>query len=114
MTNFTKKYQELRDESTKYIVEFLKNNGGRFEFATQEEIESDDFSDNLWNFPQATYIGKHDFTYYYTITSITLEDDVVWFNGICVGEDSDEYNFGLLEMDVAGLCDCADLLTIKE
>ena len=113
MINFIKKYEELRDESTKYIVEFLKNNGGRYEFATQEEIESDDFSDNLWDYPQATYIGKHDFTYYYTITSITMENDVVWFNGVNIGEDSDDYNFGITEMDVAGLCDCADLLTIK-
>jgi hypothetical protein len=114
MSDFTRKYQELRDDSANYIVEFLKNNGGRYEFATQEEIESDDFSDKLWDYPQATYIGKHDFTYYYTIISITMENDVVWFNGVCMGEDSDEYNFGLLEMDVAGLCDCADLLIVKQ
>ena len=114
MSDFTRKYQELRDESTKYIIEFLKNNGGRYEFATQEEIESDDFSENQWDYPQATYIGKHDFTYYYAITSITMENDVVWFNGVNIGEDSDDYNFGITEMDVAGLCDCADLLTIKQ
>ena len=110
MSDFTRKYQELRDESTKYIVEFLKNNGGRYEFVTTEEIESDDFSDKLWDYPQATYIGKHDFTYYYTITSITLENDNLWFNGVCVGEDSDDYNFGETEVDLACLCDSADLL----
>jgi len=114
MINFIKKYEELREESTKYIVEFLKNNGGRHDFTTQEEMESDDFSDVAWQLPQATYVGKHEYTSYYAITSITLENDVVWFNGICIGEDSDEYNFGLLEMDVAGLCDCADLLIIKQ
>ena len=114
MGQFTERYGQLRVDSEDYIINFLKNNGGRYEFVTQEEIESDDFSDKLWDYPQATYIGKHDFTYYYTIISITLENDVVWFNGVCTGEDSDEYNFGLLEMDVAGLCDCADLLIIKQ
>jgi hypothetical protein len=114
MGQFTERYGQLRVDSEDYIINFLKNNGGRYEFATQEEIESEDFSDNLWDYPQATYIGKHDFTYYYSITSITLENDVLWFNGICVGEDSDEYNFGSSEVDVACLCDCADLLTIKQ
>lgn len=114
MGQFTERYGQLRVDSEDYIINFLKNNGGRYEFATQEEIESDDFSDNQWDYPQATYIGKHDFTYYYSITSITLENDVLWFNGICVGEDSDEYNFGSSEVDVACLCDCADLLTIKQ
>jgi metal-dependent amidase/aminoacylase/carboxypeptidase family protein len=111
MINFIKKYEELREESTKYIVEFLKNNGGRHDFTTQEEMESDDFADVAWQLPQATYVGKHEYTSYYAITSITLENDVVWFNGVSVGEDSDDYTFGLLEMDVAGLCGCADLLT---
>ena len=111
MINFIKKYEELRDESTKYIVEFLKNNGGRHDFVTTEEIESGDFTDVGWELPQATYVGKHEYTYHYAITSITLENDVVWFNGVTIGEDSDDYSFGLLEMDVAGLCNCADLLT---
>jgi hypothetical protein len=114
MEQFTERYGQLRVDSEDYIINFLKNNGGRYEFATQEEIESEDFSDNLWDYPQATYIGKHDFTYYYSIISITLENDVLWFNGVCVGEDSDEYNFGSSEVDVACLCDCADLLTIKQ
>ena len=114
MGQFTERYGQLRVDSEDYIINFLKNNGGRYEFATQEEIESDDFSDNQWDYPQATYIGKHDFTYYYSITSITMENDVLWFNGVCMGEDSDEYNFGSSEVDVACLCDCADLLTIKQ
>jgi hypothetical protein len=114
MSDFIRKYQELRDDSTKYIVEFLKNNGGRFDFATTEEIESDDFTDVAWQLPQATYVGKMEYTYYYAITSITLENDNLWFNGVCIGEDSDEYNFGVTEMDVAGLCDCADLLIVKQ
>ena len=114
MGQFTERYGQLRVDSEDYIINFLKNNGGRYEFATQEEIESDDFSDNQWDYPQATYIGKHDFTNYYAIVSITLEKDNLWFNGVCMGEDSDEYNFGSSEVDVACLCDCADLLTIKQ
>lgn len=112
MSEFTRKYLELKKESLEYIREyFKKNNITRYEFVTQEDIESEDFSDNQWEYPQATYITKHEFTNYYAITSITLEDGNLWFNGVCVGEDSEEYNFGELEVDVDCLCDSADLLT---
>ena len=111
MSYFTKKHLDLRKESLEYIKDYFKNNNiTRYEFATEEDIESDDFSDNQWNYPQATYVGNMDYTYYYVITSITFEEDILWFNGICVGEDSDEYNFGETEVDVACLCDSADLL----
>lgn len=112
MSYFTRKYLELKKESLEFIKEYFnKNNITRYEFATQEEIESEDFSDNQWEYPQATFITKHEFTNYYAITSITLEDGNLWFNGVCVGEDSEDYNFGELEVDVACLCDSADLLT---
>jgi hypothetical protein len=113
MSDFIRKYGELRDECVKYITDFLKENGGRFEFATTDEIESEDFTEFAWQLPQATYIGKHEYTTFYAITSITLENDNLWFNGVSIGEDSDDYNFGVTEMDVAGLCDCSDLLTSK-
>ena len=114
MSKFINKYEDLRKESVEYIINFLKENGGRFEFASQEEIESENFSDTSWDYPQATLIGRNEYTYYFTITSITLEKGKLWFNGICINEDSEEYNFGETEVDVACLCDCADLLTIKE
>jgi hypothetical protein len=115
MSDFTRKYLELKKESLEYIKEFFKkNNITRYEFATLEEIESENFADNQWEYPQATYIGKHEFTDYYAITSITLENDNLWFNGVCVGEDSEDYNFGELEVDVACLCDSADLLIVKQ
>jgi hypothetical protein len=115
MSDFTRKYLELKKESLEYIKEFFKKNDiTRYEFATLEEIESENFADTQWEYPQATFITKHEFTNYYAITSITLEDDNLWFNGVCVGEDSEDYNFGELEVDVACLCDSADLLTIKQ
>jgi hypothetical protein len=111
MSYFTKKYLDLRKESLEYIHEFFKKNEiTRYEFATQEDIESEDFADTQWEYPQATYIGKHDFTDYYAIVSITLENGNLWFNGVTVGEDSGDYNFGETEVDVACLCDSADLL----
>jgi hypothetical protein len=115
MSEFTRKYLELKKESLEFIKEFfIKNNITRYEFATQEEIESDNFLDTQWEYPQATYVGNMDYTYYYAITSITLEEDRLWFNGICVGEDSDEYNFGQNEVDLSCLCDSADLLTLNK
>lgn len=114
MGQFVDKYNSLRDESLKYIRDYFNNNNiTRFEFATQEEIESDDFIDTMWEFPQMTVVGKMDYTYYYSITSITLEDGNLWFNGVSIGEDSDEYNFGETEVDVACLCDSSDLLDNK-
>jgi hypothetical protein len=114
MGNFVDKYNDLRKESLKYIEDYFeKNNITRYEFATLEDIESEDFVDNLWEYPQATYIGKHDFTDYYAIVSITLEKGNLWFNGVTVGEDSGDYNFGSTEVDVACLCDCSDLLTLN-
>lgn len=112
MSYFTAKYLELRKESLEYIREFFKkDNITRYEFVSPDEIESDDFTDNHWQYPQATVVGRHEHTYYYTITSITLEDGNLWFNGVSIGEDSDDYNFGETEVDVACLCDSADLLT---
>lgn len=115
MSDFTRKYLDLKKESLEYIKEFFKkNNITRYEFASQEEIESEEFYDTQWEYPQATYVGNMDYTYYYAITSITLEEDRLWFNGICVGEDSDEYNFGQNEVDLSCLCDSADLLQEKD
>jgi hypothetical protein len=52
-----------------------------------------------------------DYTDYYVIVSITLEkDENLWFGGMCLGEDSDDYYFGETEVDLACLCDSADLL----
>ena len=113
MGQFTERYGQLRVDTEDYIKDFLKKNGNRFEFANQEEIESDDFSEFAWQLPQATYVGKHEYTYFFAITSITLENDNVWFNGVSIGEDSEDHNFGTSEVDVACLCDSADLLTLN-
>ena len=112
MSDFTRKYQELRKESLEYIKDyFKKNNITRYEFATEEDIESEDFSDNQWEYPQATLVGKMDYTDYYVIVSITFEkNENLWFGGMCLGEDSDDYYFGETEVDLACLCDSADLL----
>jgi hypothetical protein len=111
MSDFTRKYQELRKESLEYIKDYFKNNNiTRYEFATEEDIESEDFSDNQWEYPQATLVGNMDYTYYYAIVSITLENGNLWFNGVTVGEDSGDYNFSETEVDMACLCDSADLL----
>jgi hypothetical protein len=113
MSNFVGDYQELTRKAVKYITNFIKENGGRFEFVTTDEIESEEFTEFAWQLPQAIYVGKHDYTYYFAITSITLENDNLWFNGVSIGEDSNDRNFGVTEMDLAGLCDCADSLKIK-
>lgn len=115
MSEFSRKYFELRKESVEHIINFLKSNGSRFDYATLEDIESEDFFIEIANeLPQASYVGKMEYIDYYAITSVTLENETLWFNGINLGEDSDEYNFGVTEVDVACLCDCADLLIIKE
>jgi hypothetical protein len=114
MSEFIGKYENLRKESVEYITNFLKNNGGRFDYVTQEEIESDDFIEMHHELPQATYVGKMEYTDYYAITSIRFEKDNIWLNGVNVGNDNDDYTFGAYEVDVACLCDCADLLIIKE
>ena len=113
MGEFVRKYQELSSECITHLKDYLSKNGNRVVFATEEEKESEDFAETTWEYPQATYVGKHEHTYYYTITSITLEDGNLWFNGICIHEDSDEYNFGETEVDLACLCDSCDLLTSK-
>ena len=114
MTGFIGKYEDLRNESVKYITDFLKNNGDRFEFVSQEQIESDDFIGYAWELPQAYLVNKYETHCSYAITSIRFEKDNIWLNGIRLDEDSDDYTFGVYEVDVACLCDCADNLIIKE
>jgi len=111
--SFVQKYQDLRDECVKYITNFLKENNNRFDFTTQEEIEDEEFTEVAWQLPQVTYIGKHEYTTFYAITSVRIENDNLWFNGVSIGENSDEYSFGSTEVDLACLCDCSDLLTSK-
>lgn len=106
MEKFTVRYEQLRSDCIKYIIKSLKKNNNNVVFATEEEIESDDF--DMWDYPQAIYIGNNDYTYY-TIVGITLDKGRIWFNGVCV--DGDSYNFGETEVDIACLCDCCNLLT---
>ena len=113
MSKFINKYEDLRKESVEYIIDFLKENGGRFEFASQEEIESDEFVDYAWELPQGYRVNKYETYCSYAITSVTLEDDNVFLNGVRLDEDSDDCVFGVYEVDVACLCDCADLLVKK-
>ena len=114
MTSFIGKYEDLRNESIKYITDFLKNNGGRFEFFSQEQIESDDFYEYAWELPQAFFVSKYEIYCPYAITSITLEKDNIWFNGVDLRDSEDDYSFGVHEVDITCLCDCADNLIIKE
>lgn len=114
MTSFVRKYEELRNESVEYITNFLKNNGGSFEFISQEEVESENFYEIAYDLPQATYVGKMEYTDYYAITSIRFEKDNIWLSGVNLGNDNDDYTFNVFEVNVACLCDCADLLIVKE
>jgi hypothetical protein len=114
MSKFIEKYENLRKESVEYISNFLKNNGGSFEFISQEEVESEEFYEIAYELPQATYVGKMEYTDYYAITSIRFEKDNIWLNGVNLGNDNDDYTFGVYEVDVACLCDCADNLIVKQ
>ena len=114
MNEFTKKYVSLRNQSADYIIDFLKENGGRFEFITQKEMEADDFMEQAWQLPQAFLVNKYQTHCSYAITSVTFEEYTIWFNGINLDDDGSEYTFAAHEVDVACLCDCADLLIIKE
>lgn len=109
MDSFVEKNSKLRRECVDFIKSFLLENGNKYEFVDQEDIQSEEFEDVKYDLPVATYIGRHEDTYYYSITGITLDNDNLWFNGICI-EESDEYNFLQSELETGTLCDCADLV----
>jgi hypothetical protein len=108
MGNFTNRNLELRRECLNFIKEQLDQYNGRYEFATLEEQEADEFE--AWDLPVVSNVDKHGFHYDYGITSITLERDSIWFNGVCVGEDSSDYAFGESEIETGTLCDLCDLI----
>ena len=111
MSNFTQRYDELRKDCIKYITEFLEQHENKFVMATDEDMEKEDFFETAWEYPQATYVGKHDYTYYYAIFKVMLEDGKVFLHGISINdEDRDEYIFGIAEVDVACLVDVATLM----
>jgi hypothetical protein len=107
MGNFSDKNMELRRECLNFLKEVLVKNGGRYDFATQEEQESEDFE--AWDLPIASKVDKYEDNYDYGITSITLTGEI-WFHGVCIGEDSDEYAFGEYEIQTGTLCDLCDLI----
>jgi hypothetical protein len=108
MGNFFDKNMELRRECLNFIKEAVIAKGGRYEFATQEEIDSDDFE--VWDLAIVSKVDKYEDNYDYGITSITLERDSLWFNGLCHGEDSSDYCFGESEIETSTLCDIADMV----
>ena len=108
MGNFFDKNMELRRECLNFIKEAVIAKGGRYEFATQEEIDSDDFE--VWDLAIVSKVDKYEDNYNYGITSITLERDSLWFNGLCHGEDSSDYCFGESEIETSTLCDIADMI----
>jgi hypothetical protein len=110
MDSFVERNDGLRRECLDFITKTLSDNGNKYEFVEEEFIQSEDFDDVKYDLPVATYLGKHDYTYYYAITSITLDNGNLWFNGICIGEDSDEYNFVQAELETGTLCDVADMV----
>jgi hypothetical protein len=114
MKKFNKEHEDLRKSSVEYITNFLKENGGRFEFMTQEEMEDDDFMEQAWQLPQAFLVNKYQTHCSYAITSVTLEEDILSFNGINLDDDGSEYSFSVYELDLGCLCHSADSLIIKE
>jgi hypothetical protein len=114
MSEFIRKYEDLRESSVEYITNFLKENGGQFDFVSQEELDSEDFYEYAYELPQAYIVNKYETYCQYAITSVTLEKDNIWLNGVDLSECGDDYHFGVYEVDVACLCDCADSLIIKE
>ena len=114
MSKFIEKYENLRKESVEYISNFLKNNGGSFEFMSEEETQADDFMVQAWELPQAYLVNKYQTHCSYAITSIRFEKDNIWLNGMNIDDDGNDYTFGVYEVNVACLCDCADNLIIKE
>ena len=109
MENFLNKYSILRNESLNHIKDKLKVIH-RFELATTEEIESDDFVDNAWELPSNQLVNRHGYSDTFVITRVTLEDGNLWFNGVNIGEDDDEYLFGENELEVGTLCEIADFI----
>ena len=109
MENFLNKYSILRNESLNHIKDKLKIIH-RLELVTTEEIESDDFGDTAWGLPTNQLVTKHGYSDTFAITSISLEDGILWFNGINIGEDSDDYLFGENELEVGTLCEVADFI----
>jgi hypothetical protein len=114
MANFVKRHEELKEECAQYIISFLEQNGNRFEFISQDEIESDDFDCYVWDLPQVNFVGKHGYLYNYGITSVTLERDNLWFNGVIVfSDEGSDHSFSESEIELGDLCACADLLIVK-
>jgi tRNA-dihydrouridine synthase len=111
MKNFSQRYFDLQKDSIKYITEFLEQHENKFIMATEEDMEDEDFFERAWEFPQATYVGKHDYTYYYAIYKVALEDGKVFFHGISINDENrDQYVFGVAEVDLACLVDAAALM----
>lgn len=109
MKPFTERNADLVKEAISYIDSRIRM-GSYVSLANPDEGCND--LDCLLGLPFVTYVSKHGFYDQYAIVAVKKEKAQITLYTICTGEDSDEREFTLDDVDSSNLFALADTLTL--
>lgn len=110
---FTEDLTSLRNKVIDYIKSVLEFRGTNYEIVSPDEYE-DDISDEIYKLPRGIDISKHGHHVEYAIVIINIENGVLSFYGIEIGEMGDDKHFTEDELTTDTLVSIADIVLSLE
>jgi hypothetical protein len=110
MTEFYSNWNKvLRGELIEFIERTLKTMEGQKCCLIDPALDPEE-DDIYFDLPIAIHFGRYDYGTIYVVTSVRLEDDNIWFNGLSTSDYSDEFSFSANDIETSALADIADTL----
>lgn len=109
MSDFYTRNKVLRQDIVKFIEDTLRRMEGQKCCLIDPALDPED-DDLYFDLPVAIHFGRYDYGTTYVITSVRLEDDNIWFNGLSTSDYSDEFSFCASDIETSALAEVADTL----
>lgn len=110
---FNDELTELRNRCIEYIKSVLNFRGTNYEVTDPANYE-DGLEDEIYSLPRAWNATKHGYHIEYAIVIINIENDVLSFYGIEIGEMGDEVTLTVDDLTTETICSLADLVKSLE
>ena len=110
---YVSELSELKNRCVDYIKSVLNFRGTNYEVTDPANYE-DEFNDELYRLPRGFYVTKYGQYIEYAIVMIDIENDVLSFRGIEIGEMGDEETLTVNDLTTDSICSLADLVKSLE